>query len=300
MDAGCGGRRTTAASSSGEGVSGHLVVVGLGYCAEALARRLLATGWRVSGTTRSAEKAARLMALGIRVLDPADVAGALRDATGLLGSVPPDEGGDPALAALAPLPRVVRWTGYLSSTGVYGDHGGAWVDEDAETRAVSSSGRARLQAEAAWQREGAHVFRLAGIYGPGRNALLQVREGRAQRIVKPGLVFSRVHVDDIVGALLASLARPRPGAVYNVADDEPAPPHDVVTEACALLGVTPPPLRGYDEVAETLSPALRAFYAESRRVRNARIKRELGVTLLHPDYRAGLARERARLSRQDG
>jgi nucleoside-diphosphate-sugar epimerase len=211
----------------------------------------------------------------------------------VLASIGPDEAGDPVLAHhLTDLRRyaTLQWVGYLSTTGVYGDRDGAWVDEADAVAPSMARTRRRVAAEGHWQASGlpVHVFRLAGIYGPGRgrNALEAVRAGTARRIVKPGQVFGRVHVDDIVQALRASVARPNPGAVYNVADDEPAPPQDVVAFACALLGVAPPPEVPYEQVE--LSPMARSFYADNRRIDNARIKRELGVILRYPTYRDGL------------
>jgi nucleoside-diphosphate-sugar epimerase len=273
----------------------HLFCFGLGYSALALAPRLHARGWRVSGTTRTPEAADRLRAQGFGVhlfdraqaLDPS----AFADASHILSSVPPDETGDPVLdgcgAALGG--ATPRWVGYLSTTGVYGDRGGDWVDEDAALAPVGARGRRRVAAEAGWRALGLplHVFRLAGIYGPGRSALDTVRAGRAQRIVKPNQFFSRIHVDDLARVLEASIARPRAGAVYNVCDDEPAPPHAVIEHACALLGVEPPPLIPFEQAA--LSPMARSFWGESKRVDNRRIKTELGVRLRYPDYRAGLA-----------
>ena len=194
---------------------------------------------------------------------------------------------------LAALPRL-RWLGYLSTTGVYGDRGGGWVDESDARLPSGVRGRRRVAAEDGWlalHRDRGlpvHVFRLAGIYGPGRNALATVRAGTARRVDKPGQVFSRIHVDDIVAVLRASMARPAPGAVYNVADDDPAPPQDVVAYAAELLGVAPPPLVPFAEAA--LSPMARSFYDDSKRVRNDRIKRELGVRLAYPDYPRGPAR----------
>jgi nucleoside-diphosphate-sugar epimerase len=190
----------------------------------------------------------------------------------------------PALAA-----HPWRWVGYLSTTGVYGDTGGAWVDEAAPLRAGQERGRARIAAEAAWRATGlpVHIFRLAGIYGPGRGPFEKVRDGTARRIVKPGQYFSRIHVDDIAQVLAASIARPDPGAVYNVCDDAPVAPEEVLLHAADLLGLPPPPEVAYAEAEMT--PMARSFYAESRRVRNDRIKRDLGVRLHFPDYRAGLA-----------
>lgn len=271
---------------------------GLGYSALVLARRLKAKGWRVGGTCRSAEKQARLRDEGIaahlfdRERPLEDPRAALRDVTHLLSSVPPDAEGDPVLdahgAALDALSPGFAWIGYLSTTGVYGDRCGAWVDETSALNPSGERGRRRVAAEAGWLglRHKAHLFRLAGIYGPGSSALDTVREGRARRVVKPGQVFSRIHVEDIAGVLEASMARPDPGAAYNVCDDDPAPPADVITYACELLGVTPPPEVPFEQA--DLSPMARSFYDDNKRVDNAKIKRVLGVTLRYPDYREGL------------
>lgn len=276
---------------------GVLFCFGLGYSAAVLARRLRAEGWEVRGTTRSAEKAARLEAEGYRTflfgrdrqLD--DSAAALADVTHVLTSIAPDERGDPVLdlhaGDLAAVPTL-RWVGYLGTTAVYGDRQGAWVDEDTPIDPTLARADRRARAEAAWLGSGlpVHVFRLAGIYGPGRNALANLREGSARRIVKPGQVFSRIHVDDIATVLETSMASPRPGRVYNVCDDEPAPPQDVVAHAAGLLGLEPPPEQPY-ETAD-LSAMARTFYKDNRRVRNERIRRELGVELAYPTYREGL------------
>jgi nucleoside-diphosphate-sugar epimerase len=275
----------------------RLFCFGLGYTARALAGRLIAEGWQVAGTTRSPEGQARLAAAGFDAhlfgRERPLPAGALAGTTHLLTSIPPDDIGDPVLDHhLAELRgcATLQWAGYLGTTGVYGDRGGAWVDESDDVAPTMPRTRRRAAAEAGWLHSGlpVHVFRLAGIYGPGpgRNALEAVRAGSARRIVKPGQVFGRVHVDDIVEVLCASIARPRPGAVYNVADDEPAPPQDVIAFACALLGVAPPPEVPYDQAE--LSPMARSFYADNRRIANARIKRELGVRLRYPSYREGL------------
>ncbi len=185
----------------------------------------------------------------------------------------------------------LAWAGYLGTTGVYGDRGGDWVDEASPVAPSMPRTRRRAVAEGRWLASGlpVHLFRLAGIYGPGpgRNALDAVRAGSARRIVKPGQMFGRVHVDDIVAVLRASIARPNPGAIYNVADDEPAPPQDVVTHACALLGVAPPPEIPIEEAE--LSPMAESFYADNRRIDNTRIKEELGVVLRYPSYREGLS-----------
>ena len=276
-----------------------LLSFGHGYSARALAPLLIARGWTVIGTTRDAGKAAALRAEGVEpLLWGAPVEGALARATHVLTSVAPDEGGDPVLAlhgaALRGALGRMAWVGYLSTTGVYGDHGGGWVDEDTPPRPATARGRARVEAEAAWtalarEAGGAlHVFRLAGIYGPGRGPFAKVRAGTARRVVKAGQVFSRVHRDDIARALLASIDAPVAGGrVYNLCDDDPAPPEDVLAHASALLGLPPPPAVAFEDAA--LSPMARSFYAESKRVRNDRAKRELGPWLRHPDYRSGLA-----------
>ena len=182
----------------------------------------------------------------------------------------------------------LRWAGYLGTTAVYGDRQGGWVDEETPLEPTLARADRRARAEAAWQGSGlpVHIFRLAGIYGPGRNAFTNLRDGTARRIVKPGQVFSRIHVEDIATILEASMAQPRPGRIYNVCDDEPAPPQDVVAYAARLLGIEPPPEQAY-ETAQ-LSPMARTFYKDNRRVRNARIKEELGVRLAYPTYREGL------------
>jgi nucleoside-diphosphate-sugar epimerase len=279
-------------------VTRRLFCFGLGYTALALARLLKVEGWRVAGTTRDSEKQARLADEGFEMYRftrdrPLAEPAALAGATHILTSIDPDEAGDPVLAHhLADLRQcaTLQWAGYLGTTGVYGDRGGAWVDEADPVAPTMPRTRRRVAAEGHWLASGlpAHVFRLAGIYGPGpgRNALAAVRAGIARRIVKPGQVFGRVHVDDIVQVLRASMVRPNPGAIYNVADDEPAPPQDVVAFACELLGVAPPPAVPYEDAE--LSPMARSFYADNRRVDNARIKRELGVSLRYPTYRAGL------------
>jgi len=272
----------------------HLISFGHGYSAQALARRLLAWGWRISGTTRNEETAERLRAEGITPLlwGGPDVAPALATASHLLTSVAPDAEGDPVLRhyahAIATAPLV--WVGYLSTTGVYGDHQGGWVDETTALTPSTARGRARVTAEAAWQAHQGlplHIFRLAGIYGPGRGPFEKVRNDTAQLIIKEGQVFSRIHVADIAQILAASLAQPNPGAIYNLCDDDPAPPQDVLSHAAHLLGLPPPPETRFEDA--DLSPMARSFYAESKRVRNDRIKAELGIDLLYPSYREGLA-----------
>jgi nucleoside-diphosphate-sugar epimerase len=281
--------------------AGRLFCFGLGYSAQVLARRLIARGWKVAGTARSAEQVARLCGQGIEAhrFGPdhglADSAAALSGSTHLLSSVPPDTGGDPVLDRYGDDIvgcRSLVWLGYLSTTGVYGDRDGGWVDEDSELSPTGARGRRRLAAERAWLalKEGhglaVHLFRLAGIYGPGRSAFEALLSGRAQRIDKPGQVFSRIHVDDIARVLEASMARPHPGRAYNVCDDQAAPPAAVIAYAADLLGREPPPLIPFAEAE--LSDLGRSFYRDNKRVSNRRIREELGVRLAYPDYREGL------------
>jgi len=279
-----------------------LFCFGLGYTADALVQRLRTQGWSIRGTSRSDATCTDLAAQGIaawtfdRDRPLADPAAAFAGVSHILVSVPPDAAGDPVvdchgndIAAQAPQ---LQWVGYLSTTGVYGDRGGAWVDELSERRPATVRGERRVAAEDAWcglwrdRGVPAHLFRLAGIYGPNRNPLATAKQGQARRIIKPGQVFSRIHLDDICAVLEASIARPNPGAAYNVCDDEAAPPQDVVAYACELLGLDPPPETAFDDAE--LSDMARSFYADNKRVANERIKRELGVTLSYPDYRAGL------------
>jgi nucleoside-diphosphate-sugar epimerase len=206
----------------------------------------------------------------------------------------PNAEGDPVLnryaSQIAERADQYEWAGYLSTTGVYGDHQGGWVDEDTPLSPSTKRGQLRVEAEAAWQALPdlpLHIFRLAGIYGPGRGPFAKVRNGTARRIIKEGQVFSRIHVEDIAQILLASINRPNPGAIYNMCDNDPAPPEDVIAHAAELLNLPVPEAVDY-ETAE-MTPMARSFYAESKRVRNDRIRDELGVTLKYPDYRSGLA-----------
>lgn len=274
----------------------RLVCFGLGYSADALIRRLGGRG-SVAGTTRSG----LTHATGIEVAafdGTAPSSGVLRllaGATHLLLSVPPGSGGDPVLAChgddIARL-ETLRWIGYLSTVGVYGDRGGAWVDEASAPQPISLRSVARLAAENAWLAFGrrisvpVQVFRLAGIYGPGRSPIDDLRAGTARRIVKPGQVFNRIHVDDIGAVLAAAIEKPVTETCFNVTDDEPAPSDEVMTFAARLLGLAPPPAISYDDAG--LSPMARSFYAECKRVRNDRIKSVLGVQLAYPTYREGL------------
>ncbi|CUA94103.1 SDR family oxidoreductase [Pannonibacter indicus] len=277
----------------------RLFIFGVGYSSKAFVERIRHRCSWIGGTTRSQAKAEQLKALGVEpfLFDGTQpgkgIREALAGATHVLQSIAPDEAGDPVLthhgadvAAGRP-----QWIGYLSTVGVYGDHDGAWVDEDTPCRPVSRRSVQRVEAETAWLEFAAkedlpvQIFRLSGIYGPGRNALVNLRNGTARRLVKPGQVFNRVRVEDIAGALEASLAEPKT-RIYNVTDDEPAPPQDVVTYAARILGVQPPPEQDF-ETAE-LSPMARSFYGENKRVSNARIKRELGFEFSYANYRESL------------
>ncbi|MEM8950037.1 MAG: SDR family oxidoreductase [Pseudomonadota bacterium] len=277
----------------------RLFCFGLGFSALALARDLMKEGWSIAGTTRSDEKRAPLEAEGIdvhlfsRQQPLADPAAALDGVTHVVTSIAPDQEGDPVLDChLRDLLAgdAITWCGYLGTTGVYGDHRGGWVDETTPPAPSLPRTKRRVAAEGHWLASGlpVHIFRLAGIYGPGprRNALETVKSGRARRIVKPGQMFGRIHVEDIAQVLKASITKPNPGAIYNVADDEPAPPQDVIAYAAELLGVEPPPEVLFEEA--DISDAARSFYADNRRVANGRIRNELGVDLKHPNYREGL------------
>ena len=283
-----------------------LLSFGHGYSARALTQLLWPKGWKISGTTRSPEKAEVLRA---EQTDPilwgTDINEPLQEATHVVVSAAPGPEGDPVLNIYGDMLRAYlkpgQWLGYLSTTGVYGDHQGGWVDESSALTPSTKRGQMRVDAEAAWvevaEATGAalHIFRLAGIYGPGRGPFSKVRAGTARRIVKPGQVFSRIHVEDIAQVLAASIALPNAGAVYNLCDDDPAPPEDVIAHAAELLGLPLPPEE--DFATAEVTPMARSFYAESKRVRNDRIKDELGVRLIYPNYRVGLA---ALLKAEDG
>jgi len=276
-----------------------LLCLGLSYCAQHLALHVLRAGMKVAGTSRDIETCHHWQGGGVE-MHLWDAAAPLplsflEKATHLLLSIPPDTDGDPVIRLheeWLKTQTTLQWVGYLSSTGVYGDHGGAWVDEATICKPATERGKRRLAAERQWLalHESCelpiHVFRLSGIYGPGRSALDDVRAGTARRILKEGHVFSRIHVEDIAAALLASIQKPSPGAVYNVADNLPAPQHEVVEYACNLLGVAPPPLQPLDAV--DMSPMARSFYEANRRVSNRKLIDELGVRLTYPDYKKGL------------
>jgi hypothetical protein len=278
----------------------HLFVFGLGYSASRFAAAMKGEADWIGGTVRNVLDAVRLAALGLRaftfdgVQSGIGVAEAVRNATHLVMSIPPGDG-DPVLAlhrsSILAAPHL-RWIGYLSTIGVYGDHGGAWVDETTPPVPTSARSLARLAAERAWQAVADEkgvplaICRIAGIYGPGRNALANLADGSAHRIVKAGQVFNRIHVDDITTVLQAALEQ-RAAGIFNLADHAPAPPDEVVTYAATLMGVPPPPAVPF--ATADLSAMARSFYSENKRVRNDRLKTGLGVTLRYPTYREGLA-----------
>lgn len=279
----------------------HLFCFGFGYSAQHLAASLPQNQWRISGTVRSAAGQTVMAERGWNVF-LFDGVKPLKDAnkrlagvTHIVHSIPPGTEGDPVIqhhaANIAALSEL-KWLGYLSTTGVYGDRGGEWVDEESDRMPTGPRGKRRVKAEDAWvnlwqKRElPVHLFRLAGIYGPGRSALDTVRQGRARRIIKPGQVFSRIHVEDIVSVLKSSMERPNPGTAYNLCDNEAAPPQDVITYACELLGVDAPPTLDFENA--DLSDMARSFYQDNKRVSNARIKEDLGIRLAWPTYREGL------------
>ena len=279
----------------------RLFCFGLGYSAETLVRRLATKGWSIAGTARDLGNIDRLRGQRYEVCrfagEPgnAELAAALAGTTHLLLSIPPGTDGDPVLRhyrdQVASLSKL-DWIGYLSTVGVYGNHAGAVVDESTMPRPNNQRTKARVVAESGWLAFGeeigrpTQIFRLAGIYGPGRSVLDKLRAGTARRIVKPGQVFNRIHVEDIASVLEASITRPRAGAIYNVADDEPAPPEEVIDYGAELLGMEPPAEVSFGEAE--LSPMARSFYGDSRRISNALIKSELGVRLAYPTYRDGL------------
>jgi nucleoside-diphosphate-sugar epimerase len=274
----------------------HLLCFGFGFSARTFAARLDKREWKIFATSRDAEGIAEIEAQGFHGLPFDGTLQIATDVTHLLISAPPDERGDPVLrlfhTQLQKLSKQLKWVGYLSTTGVYGDRGGDWVDEESPLEPTTARGHRRLEAERSWLKlhndygVPVHVFRLAGIYGPGRNQLLNVRDGSAKRIIKPGQIFSRIHVEDIAGVLAASTAKPDPGRAYNVCDDEPCPPQEVVEFAADLLGLSLPPEIPFEDAS--LSPMAKSFYADSKRVSNRRIKTELAYKLLYPSYREGL------------
>ncbi len=282
-------------------MTNKLFCFGFGYTARRLAKQLAAKGFKIAGTTRDYERRDELREQGVEaytfdhtqpLLNPEKT---FEGVTHILVSTPPDGNGDPAFMQHRddmPFIPSLQWLGYLSATGVYGNHDGGWVDEEVEVNPTSIRGSRRALAERQWLdlwfRDAVpiHIFRLAGIYGPGRSAIETVKVGSAKAIDKPGQVFSRIHVDDIVQTLMASMEHLNPGEVYNVADDLPAPSHEVIYYACELLGIEPPELTPWEEAE--LSPMAASFYKENKRVSNKKIKEKLGVNLLYPTYKDGL------------
>ena len=283
-------------------MNNKLFCFGYGYSCDYLGHELLSNeNWSVSGTTRSNEKKQSLRSRGVQAYifdyehplpDPAFI---LEDTTHLIISTPPSDEGDPAFVSHAEdilKLKNLQWVGYLSTTGVYGNRDGDWVNENSELRPSSKRGSRRVKAEEQWQSLyknhdlPLHIFRLAGIYGPGRSALDTVRVGTARRINKPGHIFSRIHVEDITNILLASMAKPNPGAIYNVCDDNPAPSHEIISYACEILGRPEPELINFDEA--DMTPMARSFYSDNKLVNNNRIKEELDVQLKYPNFKEGL------------
>ncbi len=279
--------------------SANLLIFGYGFAARALTHRLQPKGWTVAATIRKPTDRARLDVEGVTPVGMGNreqMDRAVRAARAILVTAPPNETGCPGLAALVPaLARTHAfpdWIGYLSTTGVYGDRHGGWVTEKSQLAARSLEGARRVGAERDWLEVARGmgltvcVFRLPGIYGPGRSGFDRLRAGEARRIVSPGQVFSRIHVDDLAAGLEASIARPRAGGIYNLCDDEPCPNSDVIAHAAGLLGLPVPPEVPLAEA--NLSPAAQRFYGESKRVSNARAKAELGWRPAYPTYREGL------------
>ena len=269
-----------------------LLSIGHGFSASVLGAQLIKDGWIVYGTTRSFEKAKKLNDGGVNsiIWPGTDLTPYIQKATHILTSVSPNSQGDPVLNQYNEIlsKNTFDWVGYLSTTGVYGNHNGGWVDENSPLKPNTTRGKLREEAELSWSKLNInlHIFRLAGIYGPGRGPFSKVRNGTARRIIKEGQLFSRIHVDDIAQVLLASIRYPRQGAIYNVCDDNPAPPEDVISYAAELLDMPIPIAIDYDKAE--MSPMARSFYAENKRVSNELIKKELGVELKFPDYKAGL------------
>jgi len=281
----------------------HLFCFGLGYTATALGKELLQEGWKVSGTCQTEDRRQQLVGLGFNAVifdggnHSDEVVTLLNSATHILQSIAPAKDGDAVYDTfgedILANTAQIEWLGYLSTTAVYGDRQGGWVEETSELNPQMPRGVWRVQAEQQWhglyQANGlpVHIFRLAGIYGPGRNQLNKLRAKKARRIVRKGQLFSRIHVDDIIATLRASIDRPSPGAVYNVCDNEAAPPQDVIEYAAGLLSMDVPPAEPFDQAE--LSDMARSFYSESKKVSNRKIKTELGVELKHPTYREGIS-----------
>jgi hypothetical protein len=279
--------------------AGRLFCFGLGFSSLALTERLFPKGWHISGSCRSSDKQSLIPVKNSYLFDgtgsSSEISESIHSATHLLITIPPQPSGDVVLGNFSDeisKAKHLQWIGYISSTGVYGDTQGEWVDETAALHGSTDLNRRRIEVESAWLKMAKDnglpvmIFRCVGIYGQGRNLLVSVKSGRARRIDKPGLVFSRIHAEDLAQTLEASIKNPQPGEVYNVSDDCPCPPADAVEYACGLLGVTPPPLVPYEEA--DLSPTARGFYNTNKRISNKKIKEQLGVKLRYPDYRSGL------------
>ncbi len=277
----------------------NLFCFGFGFAAQALARRMNTRKWKVSGSCRAMDQKDSLRNLSMLPFDGTfatqEICDALDKATHLLVTIPPQPSGDVVLenfSSKIAQCKNLEWIGYVSSTGVYGDTQGEWVDESSSLQPATELNLRRVQAEKDWLNLGKQkgfpvmVFRCVAIYGPGRNLLVSVKQGRARRIEKSGLVFSRIHVEDLAQTLEASIRNPQPGAIYNVSDDHPSPPAEAVEYACELLQVSPPPLIPFESAS--LSETARGFYQTCKRVSNKKIKEELGVKLKYPDYRTGL------------
>jgi nucleoside-diphosphate-sugar epimerase len=266
----------------------HLLIFGLGYSGRAIARAAIAAGWQVSATFRGETSPEP----GVALVPFTKAASAIAAATHILSTAAPDETGDPVLAryhaALKSAPA--KWLGYLSTTGVYGDAGGTWVDETTKPNPGSARTQRRVAAEHGWVALGKPlaIFRLAGIYGPGRSMLDDLRTGQGRHVLKPGHLFGRIHREDIAQAVLAALRQNATG-IFNLSDDEPATPSDVVQEAARLLGIAPPPPVPYEQIAKTMSPMALSFWAENRKVASESTKSRLGLAWRYPTYRQGLA-----------
>jgi nucleoside-diphosphate-sugar epimerase len=276
----------------------RLLSFGHGYSAQALADILLPLGWQIRATTRSKEKFNKIKKPGIlvRIWSDQSLSDDLDWATHLLISIAPDKYEDLVLKEFRE--KIIKnikqfnWVGYLSTTGVYGNHNGGWVDEEEKLIPSTLRGQYRVDAEKEWRRLfevyklPLHIFRLAGIYGPGRGPFSKVKSGLARRVIKKNQLFSRIHVEDIAQTLSASILKPNPGAIYNVCDDYPAPPEDVISYAANLLGLPNPPKVKFEDA--DMTDMARSFYLESKKVRNDKIKNELGVLLKYPNYKVGL------------
>jgi len=266
-----------------------VLIFGYGFIGTAFAETACAAGYEITATARTQEKREALLAQGLVAIDPADhdaLAQAIRNTEALLITPAPDDDGCPAFAVLSGFDLSDKWIGYLSTTGVYGDRNGGWVFEDSVLRPTSTEGRRRVRAESQWLTRGAHIFRLPGLYGPGRNVIERLMDGTARHIHKPGHVFSRLHHDDCATALMASLSHPHPGGIYNLCDDEPAPADVVLEYAASLTGLPLPPVITWDDPA--LSGKMLRFYNDNKRVSNARAKAELGWRPQYPTYWEGL------------